>query len=41
LRTALQARLGGRDDVVVEAAALGSRAGSLGAATIALDLVGR
>ena len=41
LRTALQASLGGRDDVVVEAAALGSRAGSLGAATIALDLVGR
>jgi glucokinase len=41
LRTALQARLGGRDDVVVEAAALGSRAGSLGAATIALDVVGR
>lgn len=41
LRTALRARLGGRDDVVVEAAALGSRAGSLGAATIALDLVGR
>ena len=41
LRTALQARLGCRDDVVVEAAALGSRAGSLGAATIALDLVGR
>ena len=41
LRTALTARLGGRDDVAVEAAALGDRAGSLGAATIALDLVGR
>ncbi|GGM86429.1 sugar kinase [Terrabacter tumescens] len=41
LRTALRGRLGGRDDVTVEAAALGSRAGSLGAATIALDLVGR
>ncbi|GAA2740376.1 hypothetical protein GCM10009868_02330 [Terrabacter aerolatus] len=41
LRAALRTRLGGRDDVVVEAAALGSRAGSLGAATIALDLVGR
>ena len=41
LRTALTARLGGRDDVAVRAAALGDRAGSLGAATIALDLVGR
>lgn len=41
LRAALTARLGGRDDVAVEAAALGDRAGSLGAATIALDLVGR
>ncbi len=41
LRAALTARLGGRDDVVVEAAALGARAGALGAATIALDLVGR
>ncbi len=41
LRTALTARLGGRDDVAVHAAALGDRAGSLGAATIALDLVGR
>ncbi len=41
LRTALKARLGGRDDVAVRAAALGDRAGSLGAATIALDLVGR
>ena len=41
LRTALTARLGGRDDVAVQAAALGDRAGSLGAATIALDLVGR
>jgi len=41
LRAALTARLGGRSDVAVEAAALGSRAGSLGAATIALDLVGR
>jgi len=41
LRTALTARLGGRDDVAVRGAALGDRAGSLGAATIALDLVGR
>ena len=41
LRDALTIRLGGRDDVAVEAAALGDRAGSLGAATIALDLVGR
>jgi len=41
LRTALSARLGELDDVAVEAAALGDRAGSLGAATIALDLVGR
>jgi glucokinase len=41
LRVALTTRLGGRDDVAVEAAALGDRAGSLGAATIALDLVGR
>jgi glucokinase len=41
LRAALTTRLGGRDDVAVEAAALGDRAGSLGAATIALDLVGR
>jgi len=41
LRTALTVRLGGRDDVAVRAAALGDRAGSLGAATIALDLVGR
>ena len=41
LRTALTARLGGRGDVAVRAAALGDRAGSLGAATIALDLVGR
>ncbi|CAN7591198.1 ROK family protein [Terrabacter sp. LjRoot27] len=41
LRTALTGRLGGRDDVAVRAAALGDRAGSLGAATIALDLVGR
>ena len=41
LRTALATRLGGRADVAVEAAALGDRAGSLGAATIALDLVGR
>jgi glucokinase len=41
LRTALTLRLGGRTDVAVEAAALGDRAGSLGAATIALDLVGR
>ncbi|MFC7596209.1 ROK family protein [Terrabacter sp. GCM10028922] len=41
LRDALTVRLGGRDDVAVEAAALGDRAGSLGAATIALDLVGR
>jgi len=41
LRTALTTRLGGRDDVAVAAAALGDRAGSLGAATIALDLVGR
>ncbi len=41
LRAALTARLGGREDVVVEAAALGARAGALGAATIALDLVGR
>jgi glucokinase len=41
LRAALTIRLGGRDDVAVEAAALGDRAGSLGAATIALDLVGR
>src|SRR6476661_4955508 len=42
LRAALRARLGaGAEDVVVEAAALGARAGALGAATIALDLVGR
>lgn len=41
LRAALTMRLGGRTDVAVEAAALGDRAGSLGAATIALDLVGR
>lgn len=41
LREALRARLGRRTDVAVEAAALGDRAGSLGAATIALDLVGR
>ncbi|MGO4597254.1 ROK family protein [Terrabacter sp. 2RAF25] len=41
LRLALTTRLGGRDDVAVESAALGDRAGSLGAATIALDLVGR
>lgn len=41
LRAALRARLGRRADVSVEAAALGDRAGSLGAATIALDLVGR
>ncbi len=41
LRAALTTRLGGREDVAVEAAALGDRAGSLGAATIALDLVGR
>ncbi|WP_343994481.1 ROK family protein, partial [Terrabacter terrae] len=41
LRAALRARLGRRADVAVEAAALGDRAGSLGAATIALDLVGR
>ena len=41
LRTALATRLGGREDVAVEAAALGDRAGSLGAATIALDLIGR
>ena len=41
LRAALTARLGGWDDVTVAAAALGDRAGSLGAATIALDLVGR
>lgn len=41
LRVALRFRLGGREDVAVEAAALGDRAGSLGAATIALDLVGR
>jgi len=41
LRAALTARLGGRGDVAVRAAALGDRAGSLGAATIALDLVGR
>ena len=41
LRAALRFRLGGREDVAVEAAALGDRAGSLGAATIALDLVGR
>jgi glucokinase len=40
LRAALTFRLG-REDVAVEAAALGDRAGSLGAATIALDLVGR
>jgi glucokinase len=40
LRAALALRLG-RTDVAVEAAALGDRAGSLGAATIALDLVGR
>jgi glucokinase len=41
LRAALSARLGNRDAVAVEAAALGDRAGSLGAATIALELVGR
>jgi len=41
LRAALRARLGRRADVAVEAAALGDRAGSLGAATIALDLLGR
>ncbi|WP_374971477.1 ROK family protein [Terrabacter sp. BE26] len=41
LRAALRTRLGRRADVAVEAAALGDRAGSLGAATIALDLVGR
>ena len=41
LRTALPELLGGRDALVVAGAALGSRAGSLGAATIALDLVGR
>jgi glucokinase len=40
LRAELTARLG-RDDVAVEAAALGDRSGSLGAATIALDLIGR
>ncbi|MEW1952090.1 ROK family protein [Terrabacter sp. NPDC080008] len=41
LRAALRARLGRRAEVAVEAAALGDRAGCLGAATIALDLVGR
>ena len=34
LRRELSARLGGRDDVAVEAAALGDRAGSLGAAML-------
>jgi glucokinase len=41
LQAALTTRLGGREDVVVAPAALGDRAGSLGAATIALDLVAR
>lgn len=41
LRTTLATRLGGRDDVVVAGAALGDRAGSLGAALLALDLVAR
>lgn len=39
LRRALTTRLGGRDDVSVAGAALGDRAGSLGAAQLALDLV--
>lgn len=40
LRTALAARLGPAHDVEVTAAALGDRAGSLGAALLALDRVG-
>lgn len=41
LRARLAARLGGRDDVRVEPAALGDRAGALGAAMLALDVVPR
>ncbi|GAA5017273.1 ROK family protein [Terrabacter aeriphilus] len=41
LRAALDARVGHLGDVAVEAAALGDRAGSLGAASLALGLVGR
>lgn len=41
LRAALAARVGHLGDVAVEAAALGDRAGSLGAASLALGLVGR
>lgn len=41
VRTALAIRLGGRDDVAVRRAALGDRAGALGAALLALDLVAR
>ncbi|WP_353356081.1 ROK family protein [Intrasporangium sp. DVR] len=38
-RAQLQQRLGGRTDVGVSAAALGDRSGSLGAASLALDLL--